>query len=119
MAYRVERAEGTARDLRAIFDFLFEAALAFGEEPERAARAAASRVEAIEAAMEALGAAPHQGTLRPDLGPGLRNATKDRAVLYFQVDDEARVVRVAAVFFGGQDHQGTMRLRTLARDPKA
>ena len=102
-----------------MFDFLFEAAIAFGEEPERAAGAAASRMTSIEAVMEALAGAPHQGTLRPELGPGLRNVTKGRAIVYFKVDDAARVVRVAAVFFGGQDHGRAMRLRALARDPKA
>lgn len=52
----------------------------------------------------ALSAAPHKGTLRPELAPGLRNVSKDRAVFYFTVDNDARVVRVLAVFFGGQDH---------------
>ncbi len=32
--------------------------------------------------------------------PGLRRVTKDRAVFYFTVDEERRVVRVLAVFFG-------------------
>lgn len=61
--------------------------------------------------MEALGSAPHQGTLRPDLRPGIRNATRERAVFYFEADDAARIVRVLAVFFGGQDHQRAMLLR--------
>ena len=64
--------------------------------------------------MEALGRAPHQGTLRPELLPGLRGVTKDRAVFYFATDDEAEVVRVLAVFFGGQDHQRRMLLRVMA-----
>lgn len=65
--------------------------------------------------MRALGRTPHQGTLRPELAPGLRSVTKDRAIFYFDVDDDRRVVRVLAVFFGGQDHQRLMLKRLLER----
>ncbi len=115
MAYEVLRSEASDRDLEAIFDFLFDAALGFGESPADAYNRAAVRIEAIESAIEALGAAPHQGTLRPDLLPGLRSVTKERAILYFDVDDEARRVRVLAIFFGGQDHRRAMLLRLLGR----
>jgi toxin ParE1/3/4 len=113
MTYRVERAEDTDRDLEAIFDFLFESFLAFGEEAGGAAERATRRLLAIEDAMADLGALPHQGTLRPELGDGVRNVTKERAVLYFEVDDEARVVRVLAVFYGGENHRRRMLLRLL------
>jgi plasmid stabilization system protein ParE len=112
--YRFERGESITRDLEAIYDFLFGSYVSFGEFAEDAAAAASDRVARIEIAMEALAARPHQGTLRPDFLPGLRSVTKDRAVFYFTVDEEARVVRVLAVFFGGQDHQREMlkRLRS-------
>ena len=42
--------------------------------------------------------------------PGLRTVTKDRAIFYFLVDEE---VRVLAVFFGGQAHQRAMLRRVL------
>ena len=113
MAYRVERSDASDRDLEAIFDFLHEAALSFGEDPEEAYARAATRIRAIEDAMEALGKAPHQGTLRPELLAGLRSVTKGRAVFYFEVDDEAAAVRVVAVFFGEQDHQRRMLLRVM------
>ncbi|MGC9371097.1 MAG: type II toxin-antitoxin system RelE/ParE family toxin [Paracoccaceae bacterium] len=116
MAYRVLRSADTDRDLEAIFDFLFDAALALGESPETALERAAARLLAIEAAMAGLGRAPHQGTLRPEIAPGLRHVTKDRAVFYFDVDDAAELVRVLAVFFGGQDHRRRMLLRLLSRD---
>ena len=61
--------------------------------------------------MQALGRAPFQGTLWPDLLLDLRWVTKNRAILYFQVDEPAAVVRVLAVFFGGQDHRMRMLLR--------
>lgn len=115
MAYRVERAVATDRDLEAIFDFLFEAALEFGEDEATAFERAAARVTAIEDAMEALGRAPHQGTLRPEIAAGLRSVTKGRAVFYFDLDETAHVLRVLAVFFGGQDHQRRMLLRALSK----
>lgn len=114
MAFSVERAEAADRDLEAIFEHLYDAALGLGEDPEEAYRRASGRILAIGEAMAALGRAPHQGTLRPDLRPGLRQVTKDRAVFYFQVDEAAELVRVLAVFFGGQDHQRRMLLRVMA-----
>ena len=64
--------------------------------------------------METLGEVPHQGTLRPHLGDGIRNVTKNRAVYYFDVDDSKKLVRVLAVFFGGQDHDARILLRLLS-----
>jgi toxin ParE1/3/4 len=113
MKCTVERARDTDRDLAAIFDSLTESFVAFGEDPASAAKSAAKRLRGIETAMLSLGNAPHQGTLRPDLLPGLRSVTKDRAIFYFDVDDGRRLVRVLAIFFGGQDHQRLMLKRLL------
>lgn len=113
MKYAVERAHDTDRDLAAIFDFLIESYAAFGEDPDSAVESAATRLRRIETAMLSLGDAPHQGTLRPELLPGLRSVTKNRAVFYFDVDDDRRVVRVLAVFFAGQDHRRLMLKRLL------
>jgi plasmid stabilization system protein ParE len=115
MNYTVERAENAGRDLNAIFDFLIKTYVEFGEDAEAAIDGAEKRLQRIEAAMRALGRAPHQGTLRPELRPGLRSVTKDSAIFYFDVDDDRRVVRVLAVFFGGQDHQRLMLRRLLER----
>ena len=71
-------------------------------------------MRAIEEALFAVGAAPHQGTLMPDLGPGLRRVTRERAIFYFETDDIAQRVRVLAIFFGGQDHQRRMLVRLLS-----
>ena len=113
MKYAVERARDTDRDLAEIFDFLTESYQSFGEDFDDAAKSAAERLRGIETEMLSLGDAPHQGTLRPDLLPGLRSVTKSRAVFYFDVDDDRRVVRVLAVFFGGQDHHRRMLGRLL------
>jgi len=115
MNYRVERTDDADRDLVASFDFLIESYAAFGEDLGDAIERAAKRLRRIHAAMEALGRAPHQGTLRPNLSPGLRSATKERAVFYFDVDDDRQIVRVLAIFFGGQDHQRLMLMRVRGK----
>ena len=113
MNYRVERVRWANDDLDALFDFLVETFEALGDNLEAAVERAARRVERSRADMRALGSAPHQGTLHPKLMPALRSVMKDRAIFYFIVDDEVRVVRVLAVFFGGQDHQRAMLRRVL------
>ncbi len=116
MPYRVERSLETDNDLAAIFDFLLQSYMGFGDERGEALERAAARIEGIEAEMIALGDLPHQGTLRPDLLPGLRSVTKRRTVFYFDVDDDLRLVRVLAIFFGGQDHQRAMLKRLSGTD---
>lgn len=113
MKYAVERSSDTDRDLAAILDFLIESYEASGDDPDLAFERAAKRLRAIDADMRSLGKAPHQGTLRHELRPGLRSVTKSRAVFYFRVDDDLRVVRVLAIFFGGQDHSRRMLKRLL------
>ncbi|MEQ1753510.1 MAG: type II toxin-antitoxin system RelE/ParE family toxin [Micropepsaceae bacterium] len=113
MSYRVERALGTDRDLAAIFEFLIESYQAFGEDEKSAIDRAARRVRAIESEMLAIGKAPQQGTLRPDLMQGLRSVTRRRAVFYFLTDEKLKRVRILAIFFAGQDHQRRMLTRLL------
>lgn len=111
--YSVVRALNVDRDFELIFDFLSRSYLNFGEPRQDANQRAAVRLRAIETAMITLGDAPHQGTLRPDLLPRLSSVTRDRAIFYFDVDDDKRLVRVLAVFFGGQDHGRAMLKRLL------
>ncbi|WP_305969011.1 MULTISPECIES: type II toxin-antitoxin system RelE/ParE family toxin [unclassified Mameliella] len=115
MAYKVLRAADVAVDLDLIFDFLVAAAEAFGDDTATAFARAEERLNQIEADMAGLGRVPHQGTLRPHLGDGIRNVTKGRAVYYFDVDDDRRILRVLAVFFGGQDHDARILLRLLGQ----
>ncbi|WP_146119498.1 type II toxin-antitoxin system RelE/ParE family toxin [Phyllobacterium phragmitis] len=115
MAFRVERSEAAAADLELIFDFLINAGLDFGEDPETAFAHASSRIAEIERTLERIADAPFQGTLRPELGDGIRNVTKHRAIFYFDVLEEQQLVRILAIFFGGQDHQRRMLIRMLGR----
>jgi plasmid stabilization system protein ParE len=116
MRYRIERGRQAIRDLDALFEFLFASYVGFGEAPESAFVRAERRLTRVTASMRSLAARPHQGTLRADLMPGLRSVTKDRAILYFTIDEEAYLVRVLAVFFGGQDHQSAMLRRVMQED---
>lgn len=111
MAYSVHRSRASNRDLELIFDHLFAAYTALDDGDEEALERAATRVRAIEDDIEALGRMPHQGTLYPELLPGLRRLTRHSAVFYFTIAEAALEVRVLAVFFGGQDHQRRMLLR--------
>ncbi len=113
--YRVERSRQALRDLDAIYNFLHDAYLEFGESPAEATSRAEKRMRGVAASMRALGDTPRQGTRLDQLAPHLRRVTKDRAVFYFTVDPERRVVRVLAVFFGGQDHQNEMLNRAMKR----
>jgi plasmid stabilization system protein ParE len=110
----VEFAEDALRDLDLIFDHLAESYRGFGEAPDEASEHAARRVRAIIEAADRLALAPHRGPVHDDLAPGIRHVTLDRAVYYFRIEDA--VLRILAVFFGGQDHQRRMRLRILRRD---
>ncbi|MDO5613681.1 MAG: type II toxin-antitoxin system RelE/ParE family toxin [Paracoccus sp. (in: a-proteobacteria)] len=117
MVWRVESSAAADADLALIFDFLFQAATGFGEAPDRAFEQAARRIRAIEDAIFALGIAPEQGTLMPEILPGLRRVTKQRAIIYFEADKDARTLRVLAVFYGSQDHQRRMLIRQLSDAP--
>jgi plasmid stabilization system protein ParE len=112
--YKLVRSRQAARDLRAILRFLIKSHLRFGVSFADAKTRAEKRMRAVRASMNALAAFPHKGTRRDNWMPGLRSVTKDRAIFYFVVDDEARAVRVLAVFFGGQDHQRAMLRRLLS-----
>lgn len=111
MRYRVERALAVDGDLELIFDHLADAYSDFGDDRAEAFTRAAHRITGIQDEMEALGRQPHQGTGRPELGPTVRSLSKSRAVFYFEIDDDRTVVRVLAVFFGGQDHTRHMLTR--------
>lgn len=109
--YRVRRALETDRDLELLANFLFEAYRSFGDSVDDALARVEQRLDGVEAFMASLAENPHRGSPRPDLFEGLRSLTRDRVVLYFEVDDAAREVRILGVFFGGQDHHRHILLR--------
>jgi toxin ParE1/3/4 len=114
-AYKVEFANETNRDFELIFDHLEASYRNCGESARDAIAHAAIRVEAIRIAAAKLGTMPHRGTLHPEIMPDLRHITIDKAIYWFVVDEETELVRVLAIFFGGQDHVRLMLTRLLQR----
>ena len=114
MVFDVVRGDGVDHDLDLIFGFLIQSAQELGEDGQRAFNLAEQRLTEIESAMRSLGGAPYQGVCRPYLGKRIRSVTKDRAVLYFDVNDHQHRVRILAIFFGGQDHEARMLARLLS-----
>lgn len=114
MIYKLERSAQAKRDLASVQRFLVRSYMHFGDDFARAKERSIRRLQGIRLAMNAIATRPKQGTLLPKLMPGLRSVTKDRAVFYFLIDEERCVVRVLAVFFGGQDHQRDMLKRLLS-----
>ncbi|MCA3278617.1 MAG: type II toxin-antitoxin system RelE/ParE family toxin [Roseomonas sp.] len=119
MPYRIEFAAASENDLELIFDHLFESYLSFGESTVHALEHAAMRISHIRAAAEGLTLFPERGTERRDILPGLRFMVMDRAIYWYDVDDQAQAVRVLGIFFGGQDHIRRMLIRLLGPDPSA
>ena len=113
MAYRLEFAAEAERDFGLIFDHLLQSYLDFGESPERAFDHAESRTSEIRRAAARILTAPHRGERHDDILPGLRHLAIGRAIYWFDVDERRAVVRVLAVFFGGQDHVRHMLVRLL------
>lgn len=119
MACEVEVSEQAGLDLADIFQFLHDSFRALGDDDETAFDRAESRIRGIADAMLGLGAVPHQGTRRPDLGEGFRNVTKGRAIFYFELRDDRRTLVVLAAFFGGQDHLAVMLDRLTGATPSS
>jgi plasmid stabilization system protein ParE len=113
LAWTVERAPGVDADIEAIFDFILEASLEFGDSRDVALSRAASRARDIEDEIEKLGLVPYQGTITAFSDGSLRHVTKGRAIIYFQLLSEERRITALAVFYGGQDHHRRFLLRQL------
>lgn len=117
MAFKVLRSARTDQDLGLILDHLVQSYQYLGDGLPEAFERAALRIGDIEADMQALGKAPFQGTLMPELLPGLRRVTKNQAIFYFDIDGGEKTLRILAVFFGGQDHQRHMLKRLVSGQP--
>ena len=113
MAFRLEIAVEAERDFGLIFDHLLESYIGFGEGVESAIKHAEARVMEIRAAADRILTAPYWGIGHDDILPGLRHLTINRAIYWFDVEEENESVRLLAVFFGGQDHIRRMMARLL------
>lgn len=105
MVFELFRAPAADQDLNLIFEHLVESYLSLGDDLHDAVERAAARLKAIDSDMLALVRAPHQGSLRHQISPGLRQVTNNRTIFYFKVGEARQEVKVLAVFFRGQDHE--------------
>lgn len=90
--------------------------MSFGDTPDHARAVALARINAILAFAESLTRAPYQSTRCPELGPGIRRVTKDRAIFYFDLLELRHTIRTLAIFYGGQDHDSRILARLLTPD---
>lgn len=104
MAYEVVFAADARRDFTLIFEFLVDSYIGFGEDTETAI---------MRADITRLGQLPCRGTLHDERLPGLRHLTIGQAIAWFDTDEDVKLVRVLAIFFGGQDHIRRMLTRLL------
>lgn len=116
--WRVEFAAAAERDFELIFDHLIRSYQEFGDNFDTAFGRAAQRVSAIQSSASDLAKIPFQGTLRPDILPGLRFVRHDKAVFWFVAQEDQKVVQILAVFFGSQDHIRHMLARLLSSLPE-
>ena len=113
MAFQLEFSAEAERDFGLIFDHLLESYISFGESAENAIEHAEARVLEIRATADRILTAPHRGERHDDILPGLRHLTINRAIYWFDVDEENESGRLLAVFFGGQDHVRHMLTRLI------
>ena len=113
MGYELEFSVEAERDFELIFDHLLRSYMDFGEGLESALDHAETRVLEIRAAANRITVAPYRGERHDDILPGLRHLTLGRGIYWFDIDEASQVVRVLAVFFGGQDHVRRMMARLL------
>ncbi|MBO6640522.1 MAG: type II toxin-antitoxin system RelE/ParE family toxin [Roseitalea sp.] len=90
----VRFAKSAIDDLKSIYEFVFDRS--------RSANLADGFVDRIEARCMKVGNAPHGGTARDDLAPGLRTVPFERtALIAYRIEDD-RVV-ITNVFYRGRD----------------
>lgn len=100
MPHRVVFAPEASDQLEELFLYIAE---------ESSLEIAQRYTDAIIATCEGLAILPHRGVAREDIRPGLRlTHHKGRTVIAYAVDDEARMVSIVGVFYGGQDHEGAL-----------
>lgn len=113
MTYEITFSADAERDFELIFDFLLESYIEFSEEPNSATSRAQQRLLSIYADIEKLVKAPYCGTLHDDILSGLRHITFGQTIVWFDVIEDTRDIRILAVFFGSQDHFRHMLARLL------
>lgn len=116
--WTVEFAAAAERDFELIFDHLVNSYQELGDVFDTAFERAERRIASIQSSASDLAKVPFQGTLRPDVLPGLRFVRHDKAVFWFIAQEDRKTVQILAVFFGSQDHIRHMLTRLLSGSPE-
>jgi plasmid stabilization system protein ParE len=111
--FKVIFSEDAELDFELIFDFLFDNYLSFDEDIETAIEQAEKKTQSIRKAAGKLAKHPFRGTLHDDMLQGLRHITIGRAIYWFDILEDVGLVRILAIFYGGQDHHTKMLARLL------
>ena len=112
LKWRTEIRPSAQKDLQSIYRYLAATHQeAFGHDHRSAQDLARRRIVAIRDNIPRIAIAPHRGARVSHGERTYRHLTIDRAVYWFTLDEDRRVVSVEGVFFGGQDHLGRMLTR--------
>ena len=99
-SYRVLRHPLVRRDLKRINNFLLD---------YTTRDSVAAKLAWLERDIFRLAERPHRGTRYDDILPTLRAVpSSDKGVIAFTVDDEARIVRILCVTWGGANWMATV-----------
>ena len=95
MRYRVLRHPLVDRDIARIAAYLLQFTTH---------ASVADKIAALDRDVDALGDNPHRGSRRDEIFSGLRAIpSAGKGVVAFEIDEEARVVRILSVTWGGAD----------------
>ncbi len=109
--FRIDWTDASRKDLKKVYWFLLRSYRHFGASVEEAVARAEMRETEIRRQIGRLAANPFRGTLELRYGPTIRYINLDRAIVWFDVDEDRERLQILAVFFEGQDHLARMRRR--------
>lgn len=112
--WTIEFSAEAEHDFELIFEHLLQTYQDFGDDLDIALDRAEQRLLTIQSSSRDLAKTPFQGTLRSDILEGLRFVRHNKAIFWFVVNEDHQVIRILAVFFGGQDHLRHMLTRLLS-----
>ncbi len=113
--FKIIFSEDAELDFELIFDFLNESYLSFDEDIETSLNQAGIKTQSIRKATNKLATHPFRVTLHDDGTQKLRHITIGRALYWFDILEDERLVRILAVFYGGQDHYTKILTRLLSK----
>lgn len=112
--WTLEYSEDAERDFELVFDHLFDSHVELGDSPDGALERSAERIRKLRVEIDRLVDTTYIGTLQADIYPGIRFLRRDKAAIWFLPVESSRMIMIAAIFYGAQDHIRYMLARMLA-----